>query len=90
MKIVTNGHERLLLNYDQLSAKEQADFDWTGAADADYIRYKGNVICVSEFMRSGDVFPGWDGYSSDSFFSGLLVRYVEDDNDRVIMGWYMT
>ena len=28
-------------------------------------------------------FKGWDGYSSDSYFSGVLVRYV-DDFERVI------
>jgi len=29
----------------------------------------------------------WDGYQSDSFYSGVLVKYVEDF-ERVIMATY--
>jgi hypothetical protein len=31
---------------------------------------------------------GWDGYRSDSYFSGIVVRYV-DDGERVIAGLYL-
>ena len=24
----------------------------------------------------------WDGYESDSFFSGILIRYVDENNER--------
>jgi hypothetical protein len=31
-------------------------------------------------------FAGWDGYISDSFFSGVLFRFA--DEDHVIVGRY--
>lgn len=32
------------------------------------------------------VLDGWHGYYSDSAFSGILIRFV--DNDHVIVGQY--
>jgi hypothetical protein len=32
---------------------------------------------------------GWNGYQSDSFFSGMVVRYVTKDHDQlVVVGRY--
>ena len=37
-------------------------------------------------------FKEWDGYSSDSFFSGVLLKYARDDDrmdfDQVVMATY--
>lgn len=66
---------------------------------AEYVRYRGSVIPLSDFsadwgMTRGtglpDAFRGWDGYLSDSYSSGLVIRYVREgdhvDTDRVIVG----
>lgn len=42
--------------------------------DKEFVRYDGEVIDLSDILRT-DV-PGWDGIRTDSFFSGILVRYA--------------
>ena len=56
-----------------------------------FFRYKGIVYDLSAFMRVPDGMFGdgsdWHGYASDSFFSGVLVRLV-DDGERVVCATY--
>lgn len=100
MTIKCNQVSREVLYWHDLSEKEQKEFDYLDSDDhresASFFRYKGNVYDLSEFMRiDKSVAPhpqreGWerfDGYSSDSYFSGILVRYVYD-NERVIVATY--
>ena len=90
IKIMTNNTPRNLTYGYELTDKQKQDFDYIEDIDNhDFVIYKNNVIDLSEFMRidSIDHFKDWHGYSSDSFFSGTLVKYC-DDNDSVIMGWY--
>lgn len=37
-------------------------------------------------VSNGDTWKNWDGYQSDTFFSGVLVKFV--DLDQVIVGRY--
>ncbi len=44
--------------------------------------YKGETVFLADIMRiDRRVMPAWmhpyDGYTNDSFFSGLLVKYTE-------------
>lgn len=97
MKIVCNNCPRDVLSGYELTDKEKSEFEYLDSIDdGSFFRYKGQVYDLSEFMRITPSIaphcqrPGWekfDGYSSDSFFSGLLVRYV-DDFERVIVGTY--
>lgn len=96
--IVTNNVPRFVVYGFELSEKEREEFDYLDPEQLDhttFVRYKGQVYDLSEFMRIDsdvlsnirfDHFRGWHGYSSDSFFSGVLVRYVDDD--RVIIARY--
>jgi hypothetical protein len=85
--------------------KEFDYLDWKaieeGSDSASFVRYKGDLIDLGEFMYLDPTrlqlaqeiyFTGsrkWDGYQSDSFFSGLLVSYCKEDNwETVIMGRY--
>ena len=89
--IRTNNAPRLLLDRNQLTAKELCDFDYLlGYGSCYFFRYKGNVYDLGEAMRTPDEtgFKDWDGYYGDSYFSGVLVRMDPDDNDRVIVGRY--
>ena len=96
LKIVTNGHRRDLLGWDDLTPGEKKDLDYiTDPEDRepDFFRYKGQVYDLAEFGLAEPVFPGWDGYHGDSFFSGLLVRYPREewgdiDPDHIVVGWY--
>jgi hypothetical protein len=92
LKIMTNNQPRDILTWHDLSEKERAGFDYLDSEEkqdgASFVRYRKWVYDLGEFMRCSDHWPVcWHGYSSDSFFSGTLIRYV-DDNERVIMGWY--
>lgn len=67
---------------------------WRDGEEATFFRYRGTLYDLGEFTanlretggtaRTGDL-AGWDGYMSDSFFSAIVVRLV-DDNERVIVG----
>lgn len=85
-----------------MSADERADFDYIdwdaverGEATASFVRYKGELIDLNDMERGfggapmPDSLQGWDNYRSDSFFSGVVVRYV-DDFERVIVGRYFS
>jgi len=62
-----------------------------------FVRFKGQILDLGDFVSCHNSFYspncpfrdlGWDGYSSDSFFSGILIRYTEDD-EAVIVGEYI-
>lgn len=93
MDIITNNVPRDLIDAAELSPKERAEFDYlpwedidAGIASATFLRYRGPLYDLGEFMRS-DAFPSWDGYASDSYFSGIVVRLV-DNGERCIVGRY--
>lgn len=90
LEIITNNQPRNLLYGSELTDKQKEDFDYIDDIDShDFISYKGQIYDPSEFMRTeekGD-FAAWQGYSSDSAFSGVLLRYTEDQ-EQVIMGTY--
>ena len=75
----------------ELSEKERADFDYLNPEELDsrdFVRYKNHVYDTGEFMRvtagvANCQREGWekfDGYFSDSFFSGVLIKYIDSDN----------
>lgn len=103
MRIKTNHVPRPVLDASELSIAERAEFDyldWSaledGSDSASFIRFKGEVYDLGEFMvwdnPSSPTRHGWDGYRSDSYFSGLVVRYLFDDDhgygEMVIVGTY--
>ncbi len=71
-----------------------------GNDSASFFRYRGQLYDMGQFCRvipQGAVshhpcdcqnpdFAGWHGYMSDSFFSGMLVRYVDDES--IVVGVY--
>lgn len=97
--IQTNNVPRFTLDWHDLTAKEQREFDYLDTDDKRYethfVRYRGWVYDLGEFMRvesgfggsSGNgAFHGWDGFHADSYFSAVLVRYVANNTESVIMG----
>jgi len=91
MEIVTNKRPRLLLDFDQLTEREQRDFDHDDAETGSYVRYKGKIYSLDEFAVAPENLRkrGWDGVVSDSHFSGVLIRLGEhDDPDRVVMATF--
>ena len=89
MKIITNNKLRQLIFGYELTEKQKKYFDYIEDIDNhNFVKYKNNIYDLSEFMiiESIDILKDWHGYSLNSYFSGTLVKYVDDDN--VIMGWY--
>lgn len=78
----------------------------SGNDSAEFFRYKGTLYDLGEFSRiippnskrchptesDAPEFVGWDGYASDSFFSGILIRYADrksfDSEAGIIVGFY--
>lgn len=68
-----------------------------------FFRYRGEIYSLDQFSRiippgskrchpmecQEPAFQGWHGYASDSYFSGMLVRIV-DDGESVIVGSYLS
>ncbi len=83
--------------------KEFDYLDWKaiekGEDSASFFRFKGELYDLGEFMairnkrgwnlEHPDSWFKWDGYRSDSFFSGLVVKYTED-NEGVVVGLYLS
>ncbi len=101
--IRTNNVPRDIIEGYELSAGERAEFDYidwqaveAGEASPQFFRYRGELYDLAEFSYNSTL-PGpmdnplarWGGYRSDSFFSGLVIRYC-DDFERVVVGLYLT
>jgi hypothetical protein len=99
MEIITNNKPRENLTWRQLTPKEQKEFDYFDPANiGNFFRYKGEIYDLGEFMQiNQSIAPhpqrtgweNWQGYFSDSYFSGVLVRYASD-NESIIVGRYFS
>lgn len=99
MKIKTNNQYRNLVHGYELTGSEKEDFDYIKDIDThDFIKYKGMIYDPSEFMATPHNEPArqelnklsaWDGYQSDSFFSGVVIKY-SSDFEQVKIGTYFS
>lgn len=70
---------------------DEEEFDY-----ADFFKFRGNTYSTSDFMAVNNSFHNphppawqsqWDGYLTDTFFSAILIKIV-DDGERVIVAEY--
>lgn len=95
MKIITNNKPREIICGDDLTDKERKKFiyiDWTNDVyDQHFFRYKGNVYdlgdCEPIFRDTIQAFKEWSGIYTETFFSGVVFRYV-NDMEEVVVGRY--
>ena len=90
MNVKTNNVPRHVICGYELTDKEKKQFDYISDDELDYaifFKYKGRVYDLDEFCCCPDTLKPWHGYFSDSFFSGVVVKYVSD-NEQVIVGTY--
>jgi hypothetical protein len=98
MKITTNNVPRDVIEAYELTQKERKEFDYLnwdklekGEDSASFFRYKGNVYDLNDCERVFNMnssFPGWDGFYSETYFSGVIFKYT-DDWEQVIVGRYV-
>ena len=96
LTIKTNNQPRPLMAAWELSESDQRklrkQFDYLDDAEFDglvFVSYKNYWYSLCDFMGTPsacDEFNGWHGYHADSFFSGVLIKLLDDD--YVIMGRY--
>lgn len=85
-----------LFSFQQLTEEEKKDFDYVTEeeyCDDRFFRYGDCVYDTDEFMSckrffSREEISKWDGYSSDTFFSGVVVRFDKEEDGYVFAGTY--
>lgn len=96
MTIRTNNVPRLIIDGYELTSEERGEFDYYSwpnvkslhpypskdGEEAIFVRYWGQLFDLGEFTATE--LEGWHGIQTDTFFSGTLVRFV--DEDHVIVG----
>ena len=96
MIIRTNRQWRETIQGYELTEKERTDFDYVEDIEShSFIRYHGNIIDPGEIfaitsnmrLHAENDFTDWHGYQSDSYFSGIVIRY-SDDCERYQIGTY--
>lgn len=99
LTIITNNVPRDLIADFELSADERSQFDYLnweaierGEDSATFLRYRGELYDLGEFERwdnpASPTRQGWDGIRTDSYFSGLLVKYCEDEGQVIVARYY--
>jgi hypothetical protein len=87
IQIIGNGHSIPLISGWELTDKEKKEFDWMKAVENEetFFRYRGQVYSLQEFSRpdtnAADWLKSFDGYLSDSFFSGVALKLGGKDGD---------
>lgn len=86
--VVTNHHHRPVLNWSDLTPKEQGWFDYIserGDVDgASFFRYRGSVYDLGDgFEVAPDSIRalGFDGWQTQSYFDGIAVRWFDEDGN---------
>jgi hypothetical protein len=98
LTIQTNHQPRGLKYLSDFNSADQqqirSQYDWMDKYDLEcnygFFKYRGCFYHLQDFLRvvnmSTDSLIGWDGYLSDSFFSGVVIKLVDNDCDSVIIG----
>lgn len=92
IEIITNNVPRPLLDWVNLTEKEQQEVEEllpSDMLDNIYFRYKKQVYPLSEILSVGrnPSLAKWDGYSPDTYFSGIVTKLVPEE-DSIIVGRY--
>lgn len=82
-KVISNGKWRNYLDWNELTPKQQNEFDWMDEEkrlDEFFIPYRGNIYAFSEFLRFESENVGeWQGYQTQSAWDAVVVQCNPDD-----------
>lgn len=92
LTIVTNRQWRTFMYGYELPAKWRKEYDYLSDEEYDtmsFCSYRGWLYSVDSFMRiPSGMFPKpWNGYLSDTFFSGVVIE-ISDDGEMYRIGRY--
>lgn len=99
IRVITNHHERDIIEGYELTEAERQEFDYIDWSDPEtnterFFRYHGSLYDLGEFSADFGITKGsglpdalstWHGYLSDSALTAVVVRYT-DDQERVVVG----
>lgn len=93
MAIITNYQPRPTFSWWDLSDKEKAKLDWLETEEEQcsvvFFRYRRQVYCLDEFVTPNSPHHlDWDGVAPETFYSGVIVKYIHGLNDEIIVGYY--
>lgn len=96
--IASNHHRLMLRTWHEIDdAAWQLAFEYVGddTESPRFVQYKGDWYDVFEFQfapgTADEVLTYWDGFWPDTYFSGVLVKFLDgDDEGFVRMGRYYT
>lgn len=96
LKIITNHRWREFISGFELTEKEKKEFDYMSKEEIEegtFFRYRNWIYTLGDFMRIDkgmfEDFADWNGYASDSFFSGVLIK-ISDDGDQYQIATYIS
>lgn len=93
MNIITNSIPRPILASYELPVEAVKEFDYYDNWQLDhasFFKYKGCYYDLASFTcinTHNETLKDWDGFSGDSWFTGILIR-LANDNKSVIVGRY--
>jgi hypothetical protein len=95
--IKTDGKWKKLLYGYELPKKQRKEFKYLTDEEFDvrnFAKYHKNYYDINEFMRipkiqseDAEAFGRWDGYTSDTAFSGVLIK-LSSDGERYKIGMF--
>jgi hypothetical protein len=87
MKIVKDG--LTIIGNNHLIPLEYKKPEWSKEEELSF-KYKGEIYFLSEFMRieNNDKLKEYDGYFSDTFFSGIVIKFIEEKESVKVYRYY--
>jgi hypothetical protein len=89
---ISDCKEKLFLYRHEVPEKVLKDqFSHLDDIESDtFLKYRGYYYHISDFMlvAAESKLQPWEGYISDSFFSGVLIRLPEYKTETYIIGRY--
>lgn len=93
--IITNNQYRPLLDWDDLTSKEQKDFDWIEEpleGGYTFFRYCGHVYSLDEIMRLDTEHPfhtlGYHAMLHSTYDSGILIKLSDCGESVIVARFY--
>lgn len=101
VKIATDHKWKQFKHGYELPKKVRKEFDYMSEEDyisnCEFFEYHKTWYNTWDFQvvtkvmkESNPIWNNWDGYSSDSFFSGIVIKFNKEDNDFYQVGLYLS